>query len=365
MPYRSLFHQEFVRRRHKFSECRIKAETFSAILLPKTLRNGEIMELQNFTEKIMEALQEFYGSDTRIETHQVYKNNGLKLQGVCVLTPQKNIAPTIYLNHFFEQYRQGMEFGEILNQIIALYEENRLSQNLDVDFFMDYHKVKRRLVLRLIHKEKNKELLDQIPYRRFHDLAIVCHCLMMNEAIGTGSILIYKHHLQTWGIDQEEMFRQAAENSPRLQPCSMQKMGDMLKEIMGRAVEERIEEICREYPQDKEAFLKRTMDNMEKEIDDCDIPMYVLTNEGRYYGAACLLYDGVLEQIGEELKGDFYILPSSVHEIILVARREGDKDEVFSEMVRQVNASQVDPQEWLSDHAYLYSRKEKRIILLE
>ena len=89
MPYRSLFHQEFVRRRHKFSECRIKAETFSAILLPKTLRNGEIMELQNFTEKIMEALQEFYGSDTRIKRIRFIKIMDLNYREFVYLHPRK------------------------------------------------------------------------------------------------------------------------------------------------------------------------------------------------------------------------------------------------------------------------------------
>lgn len=322
------------------------------------------MELQNFTKKIMKALEEFYGPDARIEAQQIYKNNGLKLQGICVLMPEKNIAPTVYVNSFFEEYRQGMEFGEVFKQIIALYEKNQLSQNLDIDFFLDYRKVKRKLVLRLIHREKNRELLKQVPHQRFQDLAVVCHCLMMSETIGTGSILIHRHHLQSWGIDDKELFRQAAENSPRLQPYSLQKMGDMLKEIMGKAIEERVEEICQEYPQDKENFLKRTMDGVGREIDACELPMYVLTNKGRYYGAACILYDGILEKMGDVFEGDFYILPSSVHEVILVKKQEEDQKEVFNEMVREVNTSQVDPQEWLSDHAYLYSKERKQVISL-
>lgn len=322
------------------------------------------MELQKFAEKVVRALEEFYGEDSRIETHEVYKNNGLKLQGICILMPGKNIAPTVYLNRFYEQYQKGEEFSDILSRIIALYEENQMSQNLDIDFFLDYHKVKRKLVLRLIHGEKNCELLKEIPHRRFQDLAVVCHCLIMNEAIGTGSVLIHRHHLESWGIEEEELFQAAEENSPRLQPVSMQKMGDIIRELMEKMVEEKVEEICSEYPQDKNRLVERTLESMVKEIEQHEVPMFVLTNQGRYYGAACILYQGVLEEIAEKLGGDVYILPSSVHEVILVKKQEEDKQEKFNEMVREVNAGHVDPQEWLSDHAYLYKREEKRVISL-
>ncbi|MBQ9990413.1 MAG: hypothetical protein IJP31_05660 [Lachnospiraceae bacterium] len=323
------------------------------------------MELQEFTDKVVRALEEFYGDDTRIESHEVYKNNGIKLQGICILMEGKNIAPTVYLNCFYEQYQRGTEFSDILSGIIALYEGNQVSQNLDIDFFLDYHKVKTKLVLRLIHREKNRELLEDIPYQPFQDLAVVCHCLIVNEAIGTGSVLIHKHHLESWGIDEEELFKAAEENSPRLQPVSIQKMGDMIKEIMGREVEEKVEEICSEYPQDKNRLLERTLEDMVKEIDRHETTMYVLTNQGRYYGASCILYEGVLEETAKKLKGDFYILPSSVHEVILVKKQGEDREEDLNEMVREVNASHVDPQEWLSDHAYLYQKEEKRIVSLD
>jgi len=322
------------------------------------------MELQEFTEKIIQALKEFYGPQTRIESHQIYKNNGFKLQGICVLMPEKNIAPTVYLNHFFEAFSKGEDFGEILSQIITLYEENQVSQNLDVDFFLDYLKVKKRLVLRLIHREKNKELLKDIPHRTFQDLAVVCHCMIVNRFIGTGSILIHRNHLASWKIDEEELFQAAYENSPRLQPCQVNPMEDMVKEILGRAIEDKVEEICQEYPQNKDSLVKRTMEDVEQEIQAFPVPMYVLTNAGRYYGAACLLYDGILEKAAETIGGDFYILPSSVHEVILVAKQQGDGGMKFSKMIQEVNRSQVDPEEWLSDHAYLYKKEEKRVVSL-
>lgn len=323
------------------------------------------MELQTFTEKVVKALEEFYGPDARIEAQQIYKNNGVKLQGVCVLMAQKNIAPTVYINHFFEQYKEGREFGDILSEIITLYEENQVYRKLDIDFFLDYGKVKKKLVLRLIHKGKNKELLKEIPYEEFNDLAVVCHCLIVNESIGKGSVLIHRHHLRAWKISEKELFRAAKENSPRLQPYCLQPMSRMIKEIMERSIEDSVEEICREYPQDKEAFLESTLSQMTDEIDRCRLPMYVLTNKDRYYGASCILYEGILEELAERLRGDFYILPSSVHELILVEKQGEDKKEEYNQMVREVNACHVDIQEWLANHAYLYVSKENRVISLE
>ena len=58
------------------------------------------MNLEQFTEKTVKALSEYFGPEVEIKTHKVYKNNGVLLQGVCALEKGKNIAPTIYLNDF-------------------------------------------------------------------------------------------------------------------------------------------------------------------------------------------------------------------------------------------------------------------------
>ena len=148
------------------------------------------MGLQNFTEKTVKALTDYFGSEVEIKIHKVYKNNGILLQGVCALEKGKNIAPTVYLNDFYNKYEEGESFGKIIKQIVQFMENNRVANNLDVEFFMDYESVRKKLVLRLIHRERNKEMLESVPYLKFNDLAIVCHCVMVTEEIGTGSILL-------------------------------------------------------------------------------------------------------------------------------------------------------------------------------
>lgn len=320
------------------------------------------MEIQQFTEKTIKALSEYYGKDVEIKKHQVYKNNGILLQGICVLQNGKNIAPTVYLNSFLERYNEGENFGFLIKEMIRFMEENQVDSNFNMDFFMDYEQVKRKLVIRLIHLEKNRELLKQVPYIKFEDLAIVCHCLLITEEIGVGAILIHKEHLNTWNVNEEELFRDAMKNSPQLEPYHILKMSDMIKSILYDTVYGKIEEIYGEYACDRELLLDSTLENMAKEIEEKHIPMYVLTNEKRFYGAACLAYPNMLQTIAEKLQDDFYILPSSIHEIIFVAKKECIDSYSLNEMIEEVNRTQVEEEEWLSNHTYLYQRKNQKLV---
>lgn len=323
------------------------------------------MELQQFTEKVRKALEEYYGGEAKVESQSVCKNNGLMLQGICVMKKNKTIAPTIYLNHFWEQYRKGSTFAAIMGTMIKIIEEHQIKNSINMDFFLDYEQVKPKLVYRLIHREKNKELLKEVPYREFGDLAIVCHCLILNEEIGNGSILIYHTHLADWKISEETLFQDAGKNSPRLQPYRLRQMREVVRESLRSVMEERIAEISREYACNQEELLEKSLDDMINQMENVNVSMYVLSNDIKYFGAACLCYEGMLENLGEMFKSDYYILPSSVHEVIILSKSDEVEMESLSGMVQEVNDMQVDAQEWLSDHAYLYKRESKELVILE
>lgn len=320
------------------------------------------MELQNFTEKVTRALYQYYDTKVKIETHKIYKNNGILLQGICALQEGRNIAPTVYLNDFFERYQKGESMGGLIREIIHIIEKNQISTNLDIEFFADYEKVRKRLVFRLIHRKKNEELLKKIPFQPFEDLAVVCHCLMMTQEIGTGTILIHHEHLKAWNISEEQLFEDAKQNSPRIEPYCILKMSDMVRDILKDSVKEQVEEICEQYPQNKEELFEKTMENMVHDIEEHQVPMYVLTNIRRYYGAACMVYPGILQEMARLLQDDFYILPSSVHEIIFISKSKALDASFLNEMIQEVNQTQVDEEEWLSDHTYLYQRNLKKLI---
>ncbi|MBR5578543.1 MAG: hypothetical protein IKW28_06055 [Lachnospiraceae bacterium] len=319
------------------------------------------MDIQFFIENIQEILEEHYGPDAKVEHHQVYKNNGILLEGICVLLKEKNIAPTIYLNDFYREYEEGKAMEDIIKQICRLIDENQLKNSFNVGFFLNYDNLKNYLVYRVINKERNRELLKKVPYRQLQDLALVCHCLIENEEIGTGSILIHHHHLKSWKIDEEQLFADASKNSPRLEPCKVHKMSTLVKEILTETVEKKVNEICDEYPQEKEELLEKTLDQMVQEMEEGQLPMYVITNSRRYYGAASLFYNDVMEEIAELLDNDYYVIPSSVHELIILEKKEDICPSVLNDMIVDVNQTQVEEEEWLGDHAYLYCRQTRQL----
>ena len=91
--------------------------------------------------------------------------------------------------------------------------------------------------------------------------------------------------------------------------------------------------------------------------------MYVMTNTRGINGAACLLYKNALARFAQKLKQDLFLLPSSVHEVILVPKSDILKKEDLSEMVREINKTEVSPKEVHSDTVYVYDRLSDQLIL--
>ena len=101
----------------------------------------------------------------------------------------------------------------------------------------------------------------------------------------------------------------------------------------------------------------------EEEIDELDDTIYVLTNQYRMFGAVTLFYQGILEKIGEMLETDFVVIPSSIHEIIILKNTRDIDRMNITEMIRSVNEEQVRREEQLADHPYYYSIKNKQLSL--
>lgn len=275
-----------------------------------------------FVKREMEAR---LGEDVQVMLQSVLKNNSVVLDGLSFREKGKNIAPTIYLKEFYEEYHNGMTMPEILDYIEEMYNRNKLEEPLDTDFYLDYDVVKKNLACKLIHREKNKELLKNVPYLPFLDLAIVCYYRMEHESVGCGTIQVLEKHRKGWGVSQEELFRTARMNTPKILPPIYMNLHEIL--------------------------------NMEDELA-CElsrgVPMYILTNSENCFGAVEMIYDSVLQEAGRYLQGDFWILPSSVHECILVPGSIQNGKRELEAMVRQVNEQEVSPEDYLSDSVYYY-----------
>ena len=296
------------------------------------------MNYQQFIEEVERRVKEkIKGNETiTVYIHTAVKNNGKERKGITVSEKGIHISPTIYLEEYFQQFQEGKPIEKIVEKILQLYEEVKCSHPCEESFLQNYEELKGKFACKLIHRGKNEKLLNDIPYVPWMDLAIVVFVLLEVSPYGTATVLVRKEHLEIWGLTEAQLFDEAKKNTPILLPYQFCPMRKLLREICPYAVDEGEEE---------------------------EESLYVLSNKLRSFGAASMLYEGILEKVGQKLGENYYILPSSIHEVIVVPESKSPVKQDLEEMVREINETQVEEEEVLSDRVYYFSRKENRLFL--
>lgn len=324
------------------------------------------MTYEEFVNYVRDKMEELLEGDNIVRVHKVLKNNDVELDALTVLNKDSNVSPTIYLNQYFDDYMRGFELDYIVQEIFNLYEEHSKKLNFNVDVFRDYNVICDRIVFKLINTKSNEKLLNDIPSVPFMDLSIVFYCLLDDNQLGRATALIHNVHMDMWNVSVRELYRRAKENTPRLLTYELKNMNDMIKEMLICDLQETIYERDDRYdvncgmPEPEvvaEGLMRDILDTQNA------ITMYMLTNKQRTNGAACMIYDNVIGDFAKEVRKDLYILPSSVHEVILVPIDDGISREDLTKMVKEVNENELDKIDVLSDHIYYYSLKSKKITM--
>ena len=285
-------------------------------------------------EKLIKELKKSLGEDTRIMLREIQKNNGTRYKGLIVRREDRNIAPTIYMEPFLDMMREGESIRVIAERILQVYRKCELKESVNMDFFMDFWQVKDRIVYRLINRERNKELLQDIPYIPFLDLAICFYYAFYSEELGDGMIMIHNSHMEMWNTNHQQLFELARENTKRLFPPMVIMLDTIVREMDGDMAEAR-------WP---------------------DMPeLYVLTNHQKTQGAVALLDAELLENMGKKIKGNYYIIPSSIHEIILLKDQGREEGLSLHDMIVETNSSQLLEEDILSDYPYYYNTSDKKL----
>lgn len=309
-------------------------------LLERTTEDTIYMTYDAFKELICKRLKDRLPADTALNLQQFYKNNGLKLDGLTISDSSSNISPTIFLNYYYDIRNHFPDFDAICQDILLAYQQNKCSKHISADFFTDYKQLKKRLAFRLINYNKNKELLQAVPHVRFLDLAIVFYCLLQVSSESNATILIHSRHLNLWNITAEQLYEQASQTTPILLPYDFRSMSEVLMQALGPDT-------------------SQSQDSTQAPL----CPMYVLTNSRKIYGAGCILYPRVLDKLAKQLDADLYILPSSIHETILLPATSTRHPEELAEIVTDINQTELAVDEVLSDHIYFYSRSGQKLQL--
>lgn len=302
----------------------------------------ECMDIRSFAEMVSRAVSEELGGSCQVKLQEVMKNNGIILQGLVILTGQKNLSPTIYLNAFLDEYQAGVPLMSIVSEILEIYHRDIPKKNVDMKFFRDFEQVSPGICYRIINRERNRVLLEHIPHVDFLDLSICFFYAYQDTELGAGSILIYNSHMDMWHCTTEMLMRLAQKNTRRIYPWELRDMGELIAELL--------EQEGMQLPGDMPA--RR------------DTPMRVLSNQRRIYGATCMIYPGILCEAAGSIRENLYILPSSVHEVILVPESAVDDVDFIKDMVREVNTTQVEPEEILSGNLYFYDYQRDHVMIL-
>ena len=298
------------------------------------------MEYKEFVEYIKMNAGYIAGEGGNITINHVIKNNGCEMDGLVIMEKGKDIAPTIYLDSFYEFYTNGENIKNIIRQIEVIYEQNKNNVTFDVNILKHFDTIKDKIVYKVVNYRSNEKLLEQVPHKRILDLAVVFYCLLDNEYGRSATALIYNNNLKNWNVTIDDVYKAALKNTPDLLHSKISSMAALFEK-------------CGVNVDGEEVDLK----------DYVPSDMYVLTNESKLNGAACILYENVLYDFAQKLGADLYILPSSVHEVILLPKLSMfEKDELVN-MVKEVNTEGVAADEVLSDHVYEYNRTERLITM--
>ena len=290
------------------------------------------MKYEEFKEKMMEAIVNAF-SDCTVEQRPITKNNGLQLDGVILQKPGLRIAPTVYLNYMYEDFQRGASVEEITERL-----QKVLAKELPVGVpTLTREAAEKNLYAVVVNAAANEELLKETPHRRIEDLAVIPRFHVASEA-GNASFRVTNGVLQDLKMTKEEVLDIAIGNSAK-EEYTCRSMATVLREMMGA-------ELAPE---------------MEEEMFASAPQLYVLTNTSKVQGATALACKKVLAEAGEKVGEDFFILPSSIHELLLVPASAGMQLSDLQAMVHEVNSTEVAPDEMLSDSVYHYSVQSKKL----
>lgn len=290
---------------------------------------------KEFIKNITDEIENIMGNSYNVKILNTEKINVGKLHALIILKDGINISQNFYIEELYKDYQSGrMTIREMAIEITSkCYNSTGLLKKLKNAgiYTSDRKWAEERLFLQLINSSRNKSLLEKSVHMDFGGLSLVLYILAADNRTGICKVRVTKKMCQAFSWNEKEIMDYALGNTARLFPyciCTLQEV--LQKELNGTDIE-------------------------IKEMSLIGNRIMVLTNERYVNGAAAIFYPGVLKEISEKHSTSLFLMPSSIHEFIIL-EDNGIYDPVELEnMVKEVNKSSVLPEELLSDSVYYYS----------
>ncbi len=293
---------------------------------------GNTLRYEGFRNVLVSQMQkrlEGKAGIKRVSRSEAVKNNDTILEMLLVEMENGRSAPILYLQDLYKTYREGAAMEEILQGLCELYTnycaiqipmENELNGLLD-----DFERVRPLIEFRLINGARNKRRMEGKPFRRIGEFLLSYQIRIGDGNGGIYTTQITKEMLREWNLDEAEMHEIAVSNMDLPQNYLLQPM----EEVTGLSVEPSVK--TEERPE-----------------------MFILTSKMKINGATVIFSEEVRQRVSAQIGGDYYLLPSSVHEWVVIPKRWARNPKEMEEMVRAVNADLTEAEDFLSDHVYEY-----------
>ena len=257
------------------------------------------MNYEQFLEQMKEDLKARFTTDlppeyadVRIGIRDVEKLQGESYRGLSFRRGDSPVEANLNMTGAFQAYEAGRPYEDILEEVEAqLMKVVDRTPQFNIGELMDYEAMKPKLMMEIIPQKGNGDRLENIPHQKVEDMALIYRLDMGDSAGGKMTSVITNQQLNAFGITAEQLHQDALENAPITHPASLRSMQEVMAEMMGMEPED---------------------------VMSGEPTMLVATVEGSFMGASVIQYPGFMEQAAEKIGGDFFVLPSSIHEVLLI-----------------------------------------------
>lgn len=297
------------------------------------------MDYEAFENNVVEILKEKLGKHCRVERGNDDSSDRIKGHPIFIGRQGINASLIFRMEEYYgNESLTDEDVNDAVEKVIAACAGNLPDRDINVSAYAEWGSIKSHIHAKLVNTERNRMCLSDIPHREFLDLSLVYYACT-EEVFPDKHITIpvWNEHMQHWGVDEETLFHTAMENMPE-DDIVFEGLAELLQPFLGMKTEEA-------------GFLEEP-------------PMFVLADKSCLNGAVQIYRQDVMERIAAFFKDDFWILPSSIHEVILMpAGRYGEDAKGLAKLVKEINDTEVAPEEILSYHVYRYCRLSGEITI--
>ena len=289
-------------------------------------------------ERIRDYLPKRY-ENSRVELHEVVKNNDQHLTGISVIPDGECAAPLVYLNGYYHQNSDGRDLDDICREIADTFLSYRDMSEQVSNLSMNYESIKDKLRVKVVNTKTNRALLHNVISQPVGcGYALVPYIDLESSGFPGGCVQITKDLASSFERTSSEIMEEAVKGSSREEGAGLFRIEDMV------------------FGTDKPENL------LQSNLKDEGTGPYVLTNtSGGVLGASAFFLPDVQKQIADTLGGGYYVLPSSVHEMLIMPERSEMSPKEMVYMVKEVNRSMVSPEEQLGTRVLHYNMAQDRL----